>query len=422
MAHGEINHIEFPADDPERAMALLHGGRRLGVLGDGRDARLLGLPHRRGLRRRGRQARRHRPARSSATTSTVDSIEDALAAAERTGGTIKEPKTEIPGMGWFAVVTDPEGNEVGLYQSSRARLRPAAHRRQMRRCASSTATATSRPTASTTTSTRSSGRARLAGRRADPRPGLERLVVGRARSPSSERLPWLDAAVGVHPHDAAAVDDDGVGGDRGLGRATRASSRSARPASTTTGSSRRSSPSSSNLRRNLAPRRRDRQAGDPPLPLADGRARRPGRARSRELRAFGARRRRAVVIHSFSGPLDYAEAMLELGAAISISGLAFRAGEEATADVVRLVPADRLLVETDSPFLAAARRPARPNEPEWVRVTPPGSPSSAAIDPDALGDALVATYDRTFAAPRPGLTAAQGPPAATVLALSHREC
>jgi hypothetical protein len=50
----------------------------------------------------------------------VDSIEDALAAAERTGGSVKEPKQDIPGMGWFAVVNDPEGNEVGLFQSSRA--------------------------------------------------------------------------------------------------------------------------------------------------------------------------------------------------------------------------------------------------------------------------------------------------------------
>ena len=50
----------------------------------------------------------------------VDSIEDALAAAARTGGSVKEPKQEIPGMGWFAVLTDPEGNEVGLFQSAPA--------------------------------------------------------------------------------------------------------------------------------------------------------------------------------------------------------------------------------------------------------------------------------------------------------------
>ena len=50
----------------------------------------------------------------------VSSIEEALAAAERTGGSVKEPKSEIPGLGWFAVVIDPEGSEVGLFQSSAA--------------------------------------------------------------------------------------------------------------------------------------------------------------------------------------------------------------------------------------------------------------------------------------------------------------
>ena len=47
-------------------------------------------------------------------------MDDALAAATSNGGSVKEPKQEIPGMGWFAVVVDPEGSEVGLFQSSRA--------------------------------------------------------------------------------------------------------------------------------------------------------------------------------------------------------------------------------------------------------------------------------------------------------------
>ena len=45
------------------------------------------------------------------------------------------------------------------------------------------------------------------------------------------------------------------------------------------------------------------------------------------------------VVHSFSGPTDYAREMLELGAAISFSGLVFRAGEAASAEVAALVPA-----------------------------------------------------------------------------------
>jgi predicted enzyme related to lactoylglutathione lyase len=48
----------------------------------------------------------------------VNSIDEAVAAGERTGGTVKEAKSEIPGMGWFAVMIDPEGSEIGLFQSA----------------------------------------------------------------------------------------------------------------------------------------------------------------------------------------------------------------------------------------------------------------------------------------------------------------
>lgn len=117
MNKGEINHIEFPADDPDRAMAFYRAvaGWEFSTMegmpdywvfssGDGYG----GAVGKRGVST-GQTVRDY---------ITVDSIEDALAAAERTGGSVKEPKTEIPGMGWFAVVIDPEGSEVGLYQGS----------------------------------------------------------------------------------------------------------------------------------------------------------------------------------------------------------------------------------------------------------------------------------------------------------------
>jgi len=93
--------------------------------------------------------------------------------------------------------------------------------------------------------------------------------------------------------------------------------------------------------------------------------------------------------------------MLELGAAISISGLAFRKGEEATADVIRVVPADRLLVETDSPFLSPPGAPRGRNAPEWVRITAEWLAERRAVDEDALGEVLVANYDRIFARTEP---------------------
>jgi len=104
-------------------------------------------------------------------------------------------------------------------------------------------------------------------------------------------------------------------------------------------------------------------------------------------------------VHSFSGPLDYAAAMLELGAIVSISGLAFRDGEEATADVVRLVPPERLLVETDSPFLSPPGAPRGRNAPEWVAITAAWVAEVREEDADKVGQALVATYDEVLRRP-----------------------
>jgi TatD DNase family protein len=114
-----------------------------------------------------------------------------------------------------------------------------------------------------------------------------------------------------------------------------------------------------------------------------------------EIDAMGGARP-SVVVHSFSGPVDYAHAMVDLGAAISFSGLVFRNGEEASATVAAQTPPDRLLVETDSPFLAPPGAPRSRNEPEYVRITAAWVAEQREMPPDDLGEALVAAYDRTF--------------------------
>jgi TatD DNase family protein len=106
-----------------------------------------------------------------------------------------------------------------------------------------------------------------------------------------------------------------------------------------------------------------------------------------------------ALLHSFSGPVDYAEAAVELGCAVSISGLAFRAGEETTASVARLVPTERLLVETDAPWLSPPGAPRRRNEPRFVEVTARWVAQHRGVDPERLGDDLVDAFDRTFGVP-----------------------
>ena len=64
--------------------------------------------------------------------------------------------------------------------------------------------------------------------------------------------------------------------------------------------------------------------------------------------------------------------------------------------MARLVPAERLLVETDSPYLSPPGAPRRRNEPSWVAVTAHWLAEQRGQDPVALGDQLVANYDRIF--------------------------
>jgi TatD DNase family protein len=229
--------------------------------------------------------------------------------------------------------------------------------------------------------------------------GVERILVpgwngwsSAAAVALADRVPWLDAAVGVHPHDADKVADDDW---RAIERAAH-DARVVAIGETGLDYDRVFSPivaQLANLRRNLA---LAVETGKPVILHCRSRGgeREAQDALLAEVRAMRGRVR--PIIHSFSGPLDYGEAMLELGAMISISGLAFRAGEETTAEVVRLAPADRLLVETDSPFLSPPGGPRGRNAPEWVRITAEWVAEVRRVDPEALGASLVAAYDRTF--------------------------
>ncbi len=75
----------------------------------------------------------------------------------------------------------------------------------------------------------------------------------------------------------------------------------------------------------------------------------------------------AGVLHCFTEDWDMAKAALDLGFYISLSGIVTFRNAEALREVARQVPADRLLVETDSPYLAPIPHRGKPNLPEYVR-------------------------------------------------------
>ena len=75
----------------------------------------------------------------------------------------------------------------------------------------------------------------------------------------------------------------------------------------------------------------------------------------------------AGVLHCFTEDWDMAKAALDLGFYISLSGIVTFRNADALRDVARQVPADRLLVETDSPYLAPIPYRGKPNLPQYVR-------------------------------------------------------
>jgi len=78
-------------------------------------------------------------------------------------------------------------------------------------------------------------------------------------------------------------------------------------------------------------------------------------------------RQSAGVLHCFTEDVAMASAALDLGYYISLSGIVTFKNAEALRDVAKFVPMERLLVETDSPYLAPIPYRGKPNEPKYVR-------------------------------------------------------
>ncbi len=75
----------------------------------------------------------------------------------------------------------------------------------------------------------------------------------------------------------------------------------------------------------------------------------------------------AGVLHCFTEDWEMAKAALDIGFYISLSGIVTFRNADALREVARKVPADRLLVETDAPYLAPIPHRGKPNLPQYVR-------------------------------------------------------
>lgn len=106
-----------------------------------------------------------------------------------------------------------------------------------------------------------------------------------------------------------------------------------------------------------------------------------------------------TIIHCFTGGPVEAERCLALGAYLSFSGIAtFRSADEVR-EAARRCPADRLLVETDAPFLAPVPHRGRPNEPALVAVV---GEAVAAVRGEPAGALAASSWSAATAAFRLG--------------------
>lgn len=104
----------------------------------------------------------------------------------------------------------------------------------------------------------------------------------------------------------------------------------------------------------------------------------------------------AGVLHCFTEDWDMASAALDMGYYISLSGIVTFRNADALRDVARRVPADRLLVETDSPYLAPVPHRGKSNEPQYVRDVAECLAALRGVTLDELAASTTDNFHRLF--------------------------
>ena len=102
------------------------------------------------------------------------------------------------------------------------------------------------------------------------------------------------------------------------------------------------------------------------------------------------------VMHCYASGRELAELSIDLGFYLSMSAIpTFRNARELR-DIFRIIPLDRLLVETDAPYLAPAPYRGKRNEPSYVSLTATMGAKFLGVDPDRFASLTTANFRRLF--------------------------
>lgn len=204
----------------------------------------------------------------------------------------------------------------------------------------------------------------------------------------ARRLPNVWATVGIHPHDAGEVVEDDFAEMEKL----------ARSEAKVVGFGEMGL----DFYRNLSPPEAQREVFRRQIAMA----RELGKplvihcrdAHDETLAILGEERAREIggVMHCFSGDVEIARRCLDLGLFISLAGPVTYKNARALPEVARFVPEDRLVVETDCPYLPPTPHRGKRNEPAYVALTAAFVAELRGVAPDALGATVTANAATLF--------------------------
>lgn len=103
-----------------------------------------------------------------------------------------------------------------------------------------------------------------------------------------------------------------------------------------------------------------------------------------------------TVFHCFTGGPDEARRCLDLGAVLSFSGIVTFPTAPELREAAALCPVERLLVETDSPYLAPVPHRGKRNTPAWVTVVGEALATAKGVAPEVIAEATWATAEATY--------------------------
>jgi TatD DNase family protein len=206
--------------------------------------------------------------------------------------------------------------------------------------------------------------------------------------PFADAYEWIYTTVGVHPHDASKVEARHYDMMERLSRHPRVL------AIGETGLDYHYDNSPREIQREVF-RRQLEMASMLGLPVIVH-TREADRDTEEILRASGVSR---GVLHCFTSSRGLAEAALDLGFLISFSGIVTFPNAKELAEIAKTVPADRLMVETDCPYLSPVPHRGKRNEPAFVLETARLVAEIRGVSLDQLASQTSENFTRLFSPP-----------------------